>query len=82
MLGKFLHIVILLVPITILGSHNRGGEITYKHIAGLTYEFTITTCTDLGSSTGADRPELYLDFDLGAPYGQRDTLLRVSQQPL
>jgi gliding motility-associated-like protein len=82
MLGKFLHIVILLVPITILGSHNRGGEITYKHIAGFTYEFTITTCTDLGSSTGADRPELYLDFDLGSPYGQRDTLLRVSQQPL
>ena len=50
------------MPIYVWGSHNRGGEITYIHLGGLTYEFTITTCTDLGSATGADRPELYLDF--------------------
>ena len=61
-----------------MASHNRGGEITYKHLGGLTYEFTITTCTDLGSSTGTDRPELPVDFDLGTPYAQRDTFQRQS----
>ena len=61
-----------------MATHNRGGEITYTHISGLTYEFVITTCTDVGSSS-TDRDELYLDFDLGTSYAQRDTLLRFSQ---
>ena len=60
-------------------THNRGGEITYLHISGLTYEFTITTCTDIGSSTQTDRDELYLDFDLGTSYAQTDTLQRVTE---
>tara|TARA_B100000768_G_C11279797_1_gene377914 strand:+ start:1354 stop:4011 length:2658 start_codon:yes stop_codon:yes gene_type:complete len=72
----------LLMPVFVWGSHNRGGEITYIHLGGLTYEFTITTCTDLGSVTGTDRPELFLDFDLGTSFAQRDTLLRDSQLPL
>ena len=72
----------LLIPVFVWGSHNRGGEITYIHLGGLTYEFTITTCTDLGSVTGTDRPELFLDFDLGTAFAQRDTLLRDSQLPL
>lgn len=70
------------MPVFVWGSHNRGGEITYIHLGGLTYEFTITTCTDLGSVTGTDRPELFLDFDLGTAFAQRDTLLRDSQLPL
>ncbi len=70
------------MPVFVWGSHNRGGEITYIHLGGLTYEFTITTCTDLGSVTGTDRPELFLDFDLGTSFAQRDTLLRDSQLPL
>ena len=82
MLSRLLPFLAFFIPILSWGSHNRGGEITYLHLGGLTYEFTITTCTDLGSATGADRPELYLDFDLGTPYAQRDTILRVSQQPL
>ena len=65
MLIRVFSFLFLLIPIFIWGSHNRGGEITYTHIEGLTYEFTITTCTDLGSVTGTDRPELFLDFDLG-----------------
>ena len=68
---------LLLFANQILATHNRGGEITYVHISGLTYEFTITTCTDVGSSTQTDRDELYLDFDLGTPYAQTDTLQRV-----
>ena len=72
----------LLAPLSIFSSHNRGGEITYIHIGGLTYEFTITTCTDLGSATGTDRPELYIDFDLGTPFAQRDTFQRATQVPM
>ena len=29
----------------LLATHNRAGEITYKHISGYTYEFTIITYT-------------------------------------
>ena len=82
MLIRVFSFLFLLIPIFIWGSHNRGGEITYTHIGGLTYEFTITTCTDLGSATGTDRPELFLDFDLGTPFAQRDTLTRTSEVPL
>ena len=39
-------------------THNRAGEITYTHIAGLTYEVSITTYTK--ESSLADRPVLYL----------------------
>ena len=63
----------------VFATHNRGGEITYVHISGLTYEFTITTCTDIGSSTQTDRDELYLDFDIGTPYAQTDTLERITE---
>ena len=73
---------LLLLVNNILATHNRGGEITYVHISGLTYEFTITTCTDVGSSTQTDRDELYLDFDLGTPYAQTDTLQRISDTPM
>ena len=37
-------------------THQRAGEITYKHLSGLTYEFTIITYTYTPSP--ADRPEL------------------------
>ena len=38
-------------------THNRAGEITYRHISGLKYEVTITTYTK-ESSTAADRDKL------------------------
>ncbi len=75
-------LLILFTAIHVFATHNRGGEITYIHISGLTYEFTITTCTDVGSSTQTDRDELYLDFDLGTSYAQKDTLLRVIETPM
>ena len=43
-----------------MATHNRSGEITYTHIAGFTYEFTITTYTK-SSSIDADRPILGLN---------------------
>ena len=72
---------IFVLPQLVFATHNRGGEITYRHISGLTYEFTITTCTDIGSQAQADRDRLYLDFG----DGQGDTLDRlqpVSTMPL
>jgi gliding motility-associated-like protein len=42
----------------LLATHNRAGEITYRHISGLTYEATIVTYTY--SPSQADRCELEL----------------------
>lgn len=46
-----------------LATHNRSGEITYRHISGNTFEFTITTCTKLSSD--ANRTELEISFGDG-----------------
>lgn len=54
-------------------THNRAGEITYRHIEDLTYEFTITTYTDPASL--ADRDALGIDWGDGSPV---DTLPRSS----
>lgn len=71
--------LLILLPFSVMASHNRGGEITYLHLGGLSYQFTITTCTDLGSLTNTDREELAIDFDLGTSFAQRDTFLRATQ---
>lgn len=44
-------------------THNRSGSITYRHISGYTYEFTVTTCTK--TSSEADRPELEIAWGDG-----------------
>lgn len=51
-------IFILLLAMTLpsAATHNRAGEITYRQISALTYEFTITTFTY--SLSLADRPRL------------------------
>ncbi len=54
-------------------THNRAGEITYRHLNDLTYEFTITTYTDPASL--ADRDALGIDWGDGSPV---DTLPRSS----
>lgn len=74
----FKHYIFMLFSFAWLGifaSHNRGGEITYIHLGGNTYEFTITTCTDVGPQAQADRDELYIDYGDGTI----DTLPRVQQ---
>ena len=45
-------------------THNRGGEITYKHISGYTYEITVTTITY--SESAADRCELEISYGDGS----------------
>jgi gliding motility-associated-like protein len=57
--------IFMFLPIFISATHNRGGEITYKRLGGFTYEFTITTCTDVGPQSQADRNELIIDFGDG-----------------
>lgn len=57
------HILLFTVLLTYLGcfaTHNRAGEITYRHVDGFTYEITITTCTK--SSVEADREWIYINF--------------------
>jgi len=62
--------------LSLLATHNRAGEITYIHVADLTYEFTITTYTDPNSL--ADRDALYIDWGDGSG----DTLFRNSIESL
>lgn len=66
-----LFLLTFLLSISAFATHNRSGEITYKHIAGNTYQFTITTCTKLTSEANRDK--------LGINYGDGflDTLLLV-----
>lgn len=70
----FLHFVILL---KVQATHNRAGEITYRQISGLTYEFTITTYTK-ESSVDADRNELVIFWGDGT----NSTLPRTVQNSL
>lgn len=53
---------LLLLPL--FATHNRAGEITYKHLYGLTYEIKIVTYTDPNSP--ADRPELEVRYSCGS----------------
>lgn len=41
-------------------THNRAGEITYRHLTGLTYEIKIVTCTK--TSVIADREWLHINW--------------------
>jgi gliding motility-associated-like protein len=62
--------------LSVLATHNRAGEITYRHINGYTYEVTITTCTK--SSVIADRQWLNINWG-DVPEGQTlDSLERQS----
>ena len=57
-------------------THNRAGEITYRHLSGSTYEVTITTYTR--ASVVADRPYLNIRWgDEGLESGQ-DSLPRIN----
>jgi gliding motility-associated-like protein len=57
-------------------THNRAGEITYVHVSGFTYRFTITTYTKVsGTSADADRTRLGISWGDGT----NDSLDRVSQ---
>ncbi len=48
--------LILLTPASVYATHNRAGEITYRHLGGNNYEITVTTYTK--NSSPADRCEV------------------------
>lgn len=54
---------IFMLNISLYATHQRAGEITYKHLNNLTYEVTITTYTFAPSA--ADRCELTLNWGDG-----------------
>ena len=63
---RLILILILLNIVHAFATHNRAGEITYTHVAGFTYEFTITTYTKVsGASADADRPRLGISWGDG-----------------
>jgi hypothetical protein len=57
----------------VTATHNRAGEITYRHLGGLKYEAVITTYTKT-SASAADRPELEIRWGDGT----NDTIPRES----
>lgn len=60
----------LIIPLESFATHNRSGSITYVHLYGNYYRFTVTTCTK--TSSDADRPELEIKWGDGTS----DTLIR------
>jgi len=71
MIKFFWFVVFQLLCFSALATHNRSGEITYKHLGGNTYEFTITTCTKWDEVANKDKLEIkYGD-------GNSDTLPRA-----
>ncbi len=61
-IGKTL-LLWLLCGATLYATHNRAGEITYRHLSGYTYEVTVTTYTYALSS--AKRTELIVQWGDG-----------------
>ncbi len=56
-------ILLTLISLSVLATHQRAGEITYKAISNLKYEFTIITYTYTPSN--ADRPNLPISWGDG-----------------
>ena len=56
----------------VAATHNRAGEITYRHLGGFQYEATIITYTK--SDSPADRPELGISWGDGVT----DTIPRIN----
>lgn len=64
-MNRFLYIFLFfnLIGFAAHATHERAGEITYRHIVGLTYEVTLVTYTYAPSP--ADRPELEISWGDG-----------------
>lgn len=73
MISRLLFLLFLLGPLLVAkATHNRAGEITFRHLGGFQYEATITTYTK--SDSPADRPQLPINWGDGII----DTLPRVN----
>lgn len=68
--------ICVLFSLTAFATHNRAGEITYRQLDKLTYEFTIITYTK--TSAPADKPALEINWGDNSI----DTLLRIEKIPV
>jgi hypothetical protein len=69
----FLLLCFLISTLTVFAGLYRAGEITYKHISGLTYEIKLTTYTDIVDTNGV--PQIIIEFGDGT----NDTILRTGK---
>ncbi|MDR0368418.1 MAG: hypothetical protein LBH82_04680, partial [Bacteroidales bacterium] len=60
---KLLAFFFLGITFSVYATHERAGEITYKHHSGFSYEITVTTYTY--SPSPADRNELLVSWGDG-----------------
>lgn len=74
---KLLYILLFFVSAQAFATHNRAGEITYRHISGFTYEITVTTYVK--ESSPADRPNLEIFWGDGSSL---DSIPRISSTSL
>lgn len=75
-LAFILLILCCLASLQAAATHNRAGEITYRHLTGSTYEVTITTYTK--STVVADRPYLNIRWGDEGSENSVDSLPRVN----
>lgn len=75
-----LFIFVLVSSFSAFATHNRAGEITYRQLSALQYEFTLTTFTDVSSPGNADRPSAILKFGDGTEE-ERPRIERTSVGP-
>lgn len=61
MLRIFSLFMLLLCGQTLFATHNLAGDITYRHVGGFTYEFTITIFSD-GNSPAINRREIEISY--------------------
>lgn len=61
---RFSLFLLMMSVISLYATHNRAGEISYRHLSGLTFQFTITTYTYTPSP--ADRPQIEIFWGDGS----------------
>ena len=71
-------LTLILIFSNLYATHNRGGSIEYKHIAGATYEITVTTYSDPFSPADRDSVEVRADNNSGI-FLSRTTRLSINQ---
>jgi len=73
-LKQLLYILFFFFCAQAYATHNRAGEITYRHVSGLTYEITVVTY--VFEPSPAERPVLGVFWGDGTPH---DSIPRISQ---
>ncbi len=76
LLGLFFVLAAVFSGTAAWATHNRGGEITFRHLNNLTYEITVVTYTK--DQNAADRPTLPVSYNYGNPV-RMDTVVRQSR---